>query len=278
MSGYLGEGLSAVMIACNAEKYLNQVLTALGAVADEMVMVDTGSSDATIGIARQAGCRIFSFTWVDDFSLARNFALSKARFRWILSVDTDEVLQTDGALEVLKAAMDDTAAPAYLIYQDNLYSGGEVKPNPVLRLFRNDPRIRFTNPVHECVSGTLFTAWPRLRLSTLDFHLLHFGYLDENLGGKAVRNLAILERWLALEPEHIFANFKLGSQLLDLGRPGEALVYLDYVFLRFRDRRYRRAYPFLPVFVVIYHRALQAAGKSAQADAFEQEATDWLAA
>ena len=269
-------GLSAVMIVRDAERHLAEALAALAGVVDETVVVDTGSSDGTVAIARRFGCRVFSFPWCDDFSLAKNFAVEQARCRWILSVDADEVLETDGAARVLTAAMADEAVPAYLIYQDNLYDDGNVKPNPVLRLFRNDPRIRFVNPVHECISGTLFSSWPGLKLKPLDIHLRHSGYLGDNLAGKAERNLAILERWVAVAPGHIFANFKLGGQLFDLGRTAEALRYLERVFALFSDPRYRRVYPFLPTFIVLYHRALLAVGDEAQARAFERVAAEWL--
>ena len=269
-------GLSAVMIARDGERYLAEALGALTQVADETVLVDTGSTDGTVAIARRFGCRIFTFPWDDDFSAAKNFAVSKARFRWILSVDADEVLETAGARKMLDQALAEETIPAYLVYQDNCYDDGSVKPNPVLRLFRNDPRIRFVNPVHECISGMLFESFPGLRLTALDLHLRHYGYLGENLAGKAERNLAILRRWVAAEPGHIFANFKLGGQLLELGRTAEALACLEKVFDLFRDPRYRRAYPFLPTFIVLYHRALLAAGREEQARAFERLAEEWL--
>ena len=236
-------GLSAVMIARDGERYLAETLDALARVADETVLVDTGSTDRTVAIARRFGCRIFNYSWEDDFSAARNFAITKACFRWILSIDADEVLETENAGAVLETALAEETIPAYLVYQDNCYDDGSLKPNPVLRLFRNDPRIRFVNPVHECISGTLFASFPGVRLTALDLHLRHYGYLGENLAGKAERNLAILRRWVAAEPGHIFANFKLGGQLLELGLTTEALACLEKVFDLFRDPRYRRAYP-----------------------------------
>ena len=256
--------------------HVNPALGSLAEVAAETVVVDTGSADGTVALARAFGCRGFSFSWRAGFCQARNFAVEQARCRWILSVDADEVLETAGAAGVLAAAMADEAVPAYLVYQDNLYDDGSIKPNPALRLFRNDPRIRFVNPVHECLSGTLFASWPGLKLNALDVHLRHSGYLGANLAGKAERNLAILERWVAAEPGHIFANFKLGGQLFDLGRTAEALRHLERVFALFSDPRYRRVYPFLPTFIAVYHRALLAVGDESQARAFERIAAEWI--
>ena len=270
-------GLSAVMIVRDGERYLAEALAALATVADETVLVDTGSADSTLDIARGCGARIVTFPWDGDFARAKNFALARARFRWILSADSDEVLETAGAVSLLAAAMADGETPAFLLYQDNLYEGGIVKPNPVLRLFRNDPRLRFTNPVHECLSEALFANWPGLKLRTLDIHLRHYGYLGENVQGKAERNLAILQRWVAAEPRHFFARFKLGGQLLDLGRAAEALSHLQKVCEGFRDPRFRRVYTFLPIFILIYHRALELAGEAEQARDFAQLAASWLA-
>lgn len=268
-------GLSVVMIARNAAKYLVESLTALSGIADEIVVVDTGSTDETEAIARNHASRVISFPWQDDFSLAKNFAIDHARYRWILSVDSDEVLDTEGVQAILAEAMADEETPAYLVYQDNVLDSGVVEPNRVLRLFRNDPRIRFTNPVHECITGTLFITWPDITLKTLDVHLRHYGFLRENAHGKHERNRAILERWVAGEPEHVFANFKLGGTLLSLGRADEALVCLERVFSFFTEERNRRRCPYLAVFTTCYERALLAAGQIERANRFVQIAAHW---
>ncbi len=186
----LVEGLSVVMIAKNASRYLNESLSSLSAVADEIVFIDTGSTDSSIEIAKNHACRIFAFNWCDDFSKAKNFGIEQARYRWIMNIDSDEVLDFNDAKAILGDALMNDSAPAYIIYQDNLFDSGEVIQNMAIRLFQNDPRIRFTNPVHECISEKLFSHWPGFFPSILDVHLKHYGFLSINIHGKHERNLA----------------------------------------------------------------------------------------
>ena len=269
-------GLSAVMIGRDSAGTVRESLAALAQVVDEIVFVDTGSRDDTMAIAREFGCRVLEFSWCDDFSAARNFAIDHATHRWVLSVDTDEFIQTANARVLIDAAMA-TEVPAYLVYQDNLYDSGERKPNPVARLFRNDERIRFRNPVHECISIAVLEHWPTHPWRVVDIHLEHRGFLAGNVGGKHARNVAILERWVAQHPDDVFANFKLGGTLWDLDRRDEALRVLDHAYALLADPRVRARAPYLPTFAVIYHRALLAQRGSDAGDAFAQIANSWLA-
>ena len=80
------------MIVKNEEKHLAYCLNSLTPVADEMIVVDTGSTDKTKEIAEAFGARIFDFEWINDFSAARNYSLSQAQGDWILVMDADEVI------------------------------------------------------------------------------------------------------------------------------------------------------------------------------------------
>ena len=82
--------VSACVIAKNEERNLPRWLDSMREVADELIVVDTGSTDATVALAEQAGARVFHFTWIDDFAAAKNYALDQARGRWILFLDADE--------------------------------------------------------------------------------------------------------------------------------------------------------------------------------------------
>ena len=271
-------GLSAVMIGRDSAGTLRESLGALAPVVDEIVFVDTGSRDATMTIAREFGCRVVEFAWCNDFSGARNFGIAQATRCWILSVDTDEVVRTAHARAVLDQAMA-TESPAYLVYQDNLYDSGERRPNPVARLFRNDERIAYRNPVHECVSQSVLEHWPAHPWSVLDIHLEHRGFLSGNIVGKHERNAAILHHWVASVPDDPFANFKLGSTLWDLGRCDEAMRSLDHTYELLADPTIRLHAAYLRVFIAIYIRALHAQRGAQAADAFARDvdANGWLA-
>ena len=79
--------LSLVLIIKNETRCLARCLQSVRSIADEIVVVDTGSTDDTVRIAREFGARIDSFEWVDDFAAARNFALEKATGDWILALE-----------------------------------------------------------------------------------------------------------------------------------------------------------------------------------------------
>lgn len=100
--------ISLCMIVKNEEEVLGRCLESAAGVADETIVVDTGSSDATAEIARSHGARVYSFPWVDDFSAARNFSFSKATGDYLLWLDADDVLpeQTRRGLILLKEKLD----------------------------------------------------------------------------------------------------------------------------------------------------------------------------
>ena len=258
------------MIAKNAGRYLHETLSSLSGVADEIVFIDTGSTDSSIEIAKNHACRIFAFNWCDDFSRAKNFGIEQARYRWIMIIDSDEVLEGNDAKAILGEVLLNSSAPAYIIYQDNLFDSGEVIPNMAIRLFQNNPRIRFTNPVHECISEKLFSHWPDFFPPILDVHLKHYGYLSMNIRGKHERNLVLLQRWVDAEPGNMIVNYKLGSALFAVGRKEESLIYLEKAFKHFRVSLDRYTIPFLHVFAINYYNSLVSTGKTENANFFEQ--------
>ena len=268
-------GLSVVMIVKNAERYLSLVLRSLRRVADEIIVVDTGSTDTSRDIARKYNCRIFEFAWCDDFSKAKNHGIAQARFSWIMSVDADEVLYDAKSVPILAAALADIAVPAYVIWVDNIYDSGRVEPVRMLRLFRNTPLLRFANPVHESIGEALYAHWPGVVPPVLDIHLRHYGYLSANAGGKHDRNITLLERWADAAPANIYANYKLGGTLVEAGRGQEALPYLERTFGLFAESRERGSYPFLRTFITLYGDLLVAEGLAERAGHIKMIADGW---
>ncbi len=268
-------GLSVVMIVKNAEEYLSTSLRSLKRVADEIVVVDTGSTDATRDIAENFDCRLFDFAWCEDFSKAKNFAVSQARFSWIMNVDADEVIFDSKAKDVLAASLRSDSCPAYVVWQDNLKDDGTVEQVKVLRLFRNDPRIRFTNPVHESIGESLHVNWPGYVPPVLDIHLRHYGYLSRNRDGKHDRNSVLLRKWVTAQPDNIYANYKLGGTLAEMGMTAEALPYLERTFTLFARNPERNTYPFLTAFVDFYCELLVTEGYEEKADQCRQIVGGW---
>jgi hypothetical protein len=144
-----------------------------------------------------------------------------------------------------------------------------------LRLFRDDPRIRFSNPVHESIGESLYANWPTFIPPTLDIHLRHYGYLSRNAQGKHERNIVMMRRWTASEPDNIFASYKLGTTLCEAGRKEEAMIYLKKTFELFVESRDRGSYPFLTLFIGEYCALLGAMGDEGRALKVKEMTVGW---
>lgn len=144
--------ISLCMIVRNEENSLPRCLTSVGAIADEIIIVDTGSTDRTKEIARSYGAVIYDFTWIDDFSAARNFAFSKATKEYIFWLDADDYLKNDDHVRFmeLKANFPDHIDSVNMQY--NLAFDGEGNVITSLRrnrLIRRSCNFKWIGPVHE---------------------------------------------------------------------------------------------------------------------------------
>ena len=187
--------LSLCMIVKNEEAHLARCLASVKALVDEIIIVDTGSGDKTIKIAQAFGAKVFKYGWDNDFAQARNFSLSKASGDWVLILDADEVISTMDHMRLCALMQKDAAAIAYSITtrnytrQANLvgwtanqgnYSAEETGngwyPSHKVRLFPNDPRIRFSYPIHELVEPSLKKIGIRIESCAVPVH--HYGKLN----------------------------------------------------------------------------------------------------
>jgi glycosyltransferase involved in cell wall biosynthesis len=190
--------LSLCMIVKNEEQHLARCLLSAKPAVDEMIIVDTGSTDRTKDIARVYGAKVFDFPWANDFSVARNRSLSEASGDWILVLDADEVISPLDyvALErivkkrpvkpaayamVTRNYTNEVAAEGWTA-NDRRYGREEAGtgwfPSTKVRLFVNDKRIRFQNPVHEFVETSLQEAG--IDIKTLDIPVHHYGRFDKD--------------------------------------------------------------------------------------------------
>ncbi|MDW7996111.1 MAG: glycosyltransferase family 2 protein, partial [Bacteroidota bacterium] len=186
--------LSVCIIARDEEGSLPGCIESVQDVADEIIVVDTGSADATVEVARHMGCRVFSFSWNDNFAAARNHALEQARGQWILSIDADERLQNpESVRQTLQGAVAETGG--FLLHCISPAENGGKAAVLLLRLFRRHPRIRFRGRIHEQV--TVAEAGFHIKTSTIV--LWHEGYArgKQVLQAKHTRNLRLIELALA---------------------------------------------------------------------------------
>jgi O-antigen biosynthesis protein len=205
-----GKGsVSVCMIVKDEAQHLPSALLSVKGFADEIIVVDTGSSDRTADIARLFGARLFSFPWNGSFSDARNFSLSQASGDWIFILDADEVLAASD-LAPLTALVKRTVSPAAFSivtrnYTDEITrknwsaNAGEYHaeergrgwtPSEKVRLFPNDSRVRFDGAVHELLELSLMRC--AIPIIACDVPVHHYGKLD------AARNLEKHERYYQL--------------------------------------------------------------------------------
>ena len=178
--------ISLCMIVKDEEKFLEQCLLSVQGLVDEIVIVDTGSTDKTKEIALRFTSKVYDFVWGDDFAAARNESLKYATGEWILILDADEVIDEEGRRGIKEAVVNkEVIAYAFpqLHYTNNYVHHTHFVATPhsqfkgffvveVVRLFRNRPIIRFEYCVHETVSDTLKRN--NLKIESLSVPIHHY--------------------------------------------------------------------------------------------------------
>ena len=191
--------LTVCLITRNEEQFLGNCLQSICDLAHQIVVVDTGSTDNTVEIAKKFQAEIHHFPWIQDFSAARNEALKHATGDWILSLDADEELLPEHRETILR----EMQAAEVMAYRLPIIDQGKEKEgcSYVPRLFRNAPGLFFVGRVHEQVFTSILVRageWG-LKNQLGKSALLHHGYTKELVAGrdKIARNLRLLE--LAME-------------------------------------------------------------------------------
>src|SRR5208282_6889122 len=151
MAASAARRLSLCMIVRNEEPLLPGCLESVRGVVDEIVAVDTGSSDATPEIVRTHGGLLLRHTWRDDFSAARNVSLDGATGDWILCMDADERLRPEEHGRLRRLIERSASEDAFLVpIRSETPTGVQLTRGH--RLFRNRKGIRFSGRIHEQIS------------------------------------------------------------------------------------------------------------------------------
>ncbi|MFD0673327.1 glycosyltransferase [Cohnella sp. GCM10027633] len=219
--------ISLCMIVKDEAANLARCLESVRGVADEIVVVDTGSTDATVEVAQGYGARIVREPWGGDFAAARNAGVRVARGEWILFLDGDEALDAGqgGLLRQLAELREDEGL--FLEIRNYVGDGSHgATVNPVLRMFRNRPEHRFEGRIHEQIAASILARTPGASFRLTDVVIHHYGYqqafvVEKN---KVERNMKLLEAALADEPDNPFYLYNLGVEYLRTGRPEPALA------------------------------------------------------
>jgi GT2 family glycosyltransferase/predicted Zn-dependent protease len=220
--------VSLTMIVKNEEATLPNCLSTAGDLFDEVIVVDTGSTDGTREAAARFGARLFDFPWVDSFAAARNEALRHARGRWVMWLDADDILDEENRQRlrsVLAGLGDEPDAYAMKVRSALDTSGHAFRLLDQVRLFPNRAEVRWQYRVHEQILPSARRLGGGVRWA--DVIIDHTGYQRaEARHGKLERNLRLLQLDYADAPQDAFTLFNLGWTTLDLGRTEEAAGYL----------------------------------------------------
>ena len=187
--------VSLCMIVKNEEQHLAKCLKSVKPVVDEMILVDTGSTDRTKEIAKVFGAKVYDYKWNDDFSNARNFSISKAFGKWILIMDADETISSLDYNKFKKIierskpfAYQFTTRNYTLLFNMlgwnanngkyvNEQAGVGWTPSDKVRLFPNKPGVQFEYPIHELIEPSLKKAGLKVKKCIIPIH--HYGRLDQ---------------------------------------------------------------------------------------------------
>jgi glycosyltransferase involved in cell wall biosynthesis/SAM-dependent methyltransferase len=221
------------MIVRDEERNLGTCLDSLAGLADEIVVVDTGSTDRTREVATRYGAQVHDFAWVDDFAAARNESIRHARGRWILWLDADEWLDAENRARLARLLDGlDGRCRGYRMHQRSAIGAAAQRDESgtvifqQVRLFPNAPGIRWEYRVHEQIGPSIERQGGEVLDS--DVFIEHSGYADPGLfQRKAERNLRLLEREVAERPDDAFPWLNLGWALYQLGRTAEAVPALE---------------------------------------------------
>lgn len=221
--------ISACMIVKNEEKMLAKTLPNLVGLVDEVVLVDTGSTDKTVEIAEKFKVKVFYFTWINDFSAARNEALKHAKGDWILSVDADEFIKKEDIAKI-KNEIKETKNIGLMVKVCECYEGNfnTVSFNLRPKVFKNKMGIYFRRPINE-EPHTRDGKPVVLNSGISSASIYHWGGLlsSDILINKKKRNIALLKKIIEQGQGDQNYHFILARNYSDLEFYDEALLEFE---------------------------------------------------
>lgn len=217
--------ISACMIVKNEEKMLEKTLPTLAKGADEIILVDTGSTDKTVEVAKKYGAKIYSFPWINDFSAARNESLKHAAGDWIIWIDADEYLTAEN-LNKLRQEIEIASEPALEInlYENKLGDCAKQRGYPRVKAFKNGLGYHFIRPINEQLVDARENA---VKGKATGVDIFHWGQHLEALKmqEKRERYVKLYSEALRTKPDDPYLHFLLANKLNDLKRLAEALPH-----------------------------------------------------
>ncbi len=266
--------VSLCMIVKNEENYLPSCLNSIKDIVDEIIIVDTGSTDKTVDIAKSFGAKVYYFPWHNNFSEARNESLKHATKDWILILDADDELSPknqENLKDLLYRQLDENAIYYFetLNYYGNIVDDNSITINLNPRLFKNNHGTHYEGEIHNQLvySENKYKAIYQL------MQINHYGYMTKSIESKNKRNrnIPILNDQIKKDPNDSFAHFNLGTEYAALNDNETALehYYKSYekfdpyngysyllifriIFLNYKIKNYDTAFKFIDIGIKHY--------------------------
>ena len=245
--------ISACYIVKNEEDNLKLSIDSLKRSVDEIVVVDTGSTDGTIEIAKSYGAKIIKTLWEDDFSKPRNVALEEATGDWIIFLDADEFFafpeKVRSAIENLAQDTEAIIIPRINIDKDN--DNREINRNLDLRIFRNVDYLRYRGMIHENIENIKDGDFSHV-LSNGDLTIYHTGYSATLHRDKYLRNLRILELEIKNYGYRVQQDMSYANCYAGLGDYENALIYAKKAAKNYKEIITNPEAPFIHILKSMY--------------------------
>ncbi|AYD39787.1 glycosyltransferase [Clostridium fermenticellae] len=220
----MADQISLCMIVKNEEKDLPRCLESIKNLVDEIIIVDTGSTDSTIDIAKNYGAKVYYFKWCDDFSRARNESLKYATKDWILIMDADDEFAQDDKQKFneLKDKLDVSKTYFFeTVCYFGMAKGNNISINLNPRLFKNNYGYSYKGVIH----NQLINSDHPINGICESIRIYHYGYLDNEILNKKKneRNIKILKKEIEKDPQNKFNYFNIGTEYSSINDEKKAL-------------------------------------------------------
>lgn len=213
----MADSLSVAVMTRDEAQKLDRCLASIKGFVDEVVVLDTGSKDDSIEVAKSHGARVESIVWPDSFSEGLNALLALVKTDWTLRMDSDEWFEPEQAARIKGLIADDAIAAYRLVIRDLMPSGGHADLI-LMRLWRTHESARYQKHIHETIpDASMREAFPGKRVASSDVWFWHDGHID--MTEKTPRNRRLLERQIAENPDDLQSEAMLIISMRHLGEP-----------------------------------------------------------
>ncbi len=222
------QSLSLCMIVKNEQNFIEDCLESVKDVVDQIIIIDTGSTDNTLELAKKYKVDIHHFKWCDDFSKARNESIKYATSDWVLWLDADERLSASSSRQLLNELTTGDKPVIYQVQINNKTSdAASAYLSTAYRIFKNRCGIAFKGRIHEQLAHDPNFPKPEVRRSKIIIEHLGYDIEGDLKSDKNSRNLKLLQKMVEENPNDGYARFTLGQQYNLNSKFEMAIIHLD---------------------------------------------------